>query len=208
MKKVGYARILAFVPSWSLVGLVLLLLTGCREVAPGVAPQEQRDTFLGVIGFFVFLGTLIYAGYKAFVELNMFYRGVNQAGDRIESRTRSIGFIIGILITALIIAVDTEQNPVSTSTILAIFPWYIFTCLGIMGGVAIGVASGVIARYRGTSGTGLMILVFAFLGGTGLYLSLYADGLRSNVLAAMISVQIGVLSFRMLFPAGVTTINN
>lgn len=182
-------------------GMILPLLAACRETGPGAAPVDQRDILLGVIGFFLFLGTLIYAGYKAFVELNIFYRGSNRPMNRIEYRTRSIGFFIGILGTVLIIAVDSAQTPFSLATLLAIFPWYIFTCLGILSGIAIGVATSLVAQYRTTSGTSLVILVFTLLGGTGLYLSFYADGLRSNVLAAIISVQIGVLSFRLLFPA-------
>jgi hypothetical protein len=177
------------------------LLVACQGTASQATPVDQRDILLGVIGFFLFLGTLIYAGYKAFVELNIFYRTSNRPINRIEYRTRSMGFFIGILGTVLIIAADSAQSQFTTATLLAIFPWYVFTCLGILSGVAIGVATSLVAQYRMTSGTSLVILVFALLGGTGLYLSFYADGLRSNVLAAIISVQIGVLSFRMLFPA-------
>jgi hypothetical protein len=156
-----------------------------------------RELFIGVIAFSIFLATLIYAGYKAFIEPNSSY--YPEQGP--ERRARAIGFVIGLLITVIIIAADSENGPLSTTDLLALLPWYFLGLLAGLFGFALAVASFAIAQYRPTSGVDFIILVLSFAGGLGLYLTIFADGLRANALVAIASLLVGLLSFRMLFPA-------
>jgi hypothetical protein len=151
---------------------------------------------------------LIYSAYKAFVELNVSYT----ERDRAEYKSRAFGFFIGLLLTALIIAADvvratpgasaTEQSPFSTSRALAAFPWYIFSCLGVLLGFTIALASGILAYFRNSSGGGLIVLALSFIGSSGLYLTVFAGEARASVFALFVSILIGVFVFRMLFPTG------
>jgi hypothetical protein len=186
--------------AWGVLGGGLLLLSGCRETLVTTPPQTQQDILLGMVGFLLFLGTLVYAGYKAFVELRIF----RTSNERTEYRTRSIGFVIGILITGLIIAADAAPTPSPTSQIFTLVPWYVFTCLGGLTGLIVAIASMILGRLQPTSGAGFMSLVFALISSTGMYLLIYSSGFRHSVISAIIAVMIGLLSFRMLFPSRVS----
>src|SRR5262245_50190575 len=103
-----------------IIFFITFWLSGCLATDAGqAAPGTQQNIVLVILGIFLFLGTLIYAAYKAFVELNVSY---NQK-DRLEYRSRAIGFFIGLLLTALIIAADTEQSPFSSSQTFELLPW-------------------------------------------------------------------------------------
>ena len=171
---------------------------GCAETVPGQVPGTRQEFVLGILGLFVFLGVLIYSAYKAFVELNISYT----ERDRAEYKSRAFGFFIGLLLTALIIAADTEQSPFSTSRALASLPWYIFSCLGILLGFTIALASGILAYFRNSSGGGVIVLVLSFIGSSGLYLTVFAGEARASVFALFVSILIGVFAFRMMFPTG------
>jgi hypothetical protein len=173
-------------------------LTGCAGAAAAETPASRQDIVLAILGFFLFTGTIIYAAYKAFVQLNVSY----SEEDRIDYKSRAIGFFIGLLLTALIIAADTEQSPFSTSRLLTLLPWYLFSCLGALLGFTIALASSIMAYLRNSSGSGMVVLVLSFIGSTGLYISLFSGEARAGVFSLFISILIGVLAFRMLFPAG------
>lgn len=185
-----------------LLGLYLsLFLSGCAEtVVPDETPGTRQDLALGVLGVTVFSGVLIYAAFKAFAELNISYT----ERDRAEYKSRAFGFFIGLLLTTLIIAADTEQSPFSTSRALAYFPWYIFSCLGVLLGFTIALASGILAHFRNGSGGGVIVLVLSFIGSSGLYLTLFAGEARSGVFAFFVAILIGVFAFRMVFPTGLS----
>jgi hypothetical protein len=177
---------------------LILTLGGCAGTLPGEAPGTRQELVLGILSVFVFLGVLIYSAYKAFVELNVSYT----ERDRAEYKSRAFGFFIGLLLTALIIAADTEQSPFSTSRALASFPWYIFSCLGILLGFTVALASGILAYFRNSSGGGLIVLVLSFIGSSGLYLTVFAGEARASVFALFVSILIGIFAFRMVFPTG------
>lgn len=186
-------------PVFSLFLIILIIssLSGCTGAAADGTPGRQ-DIVLAILGFFLFVGTMIYAAYKAFIEFNVSY----SQEDKIEYKSRSIGFFIGLLLTALIIAADTDQSPLSTSRLLTLLPWYMFSCLGALLGFTIALASSIIAYLRNGSGSGMLILVLSFIGSTGLYISLFSGDARAGVFSLFVSILIGVLAFRMLFPAG------
>src|SRR5262245_14365275 len=183
--------------SYPLYFYLILILGGCAGTLPAELPGTRQELVLGILGIFVFLGVLIYSAYKAFVELNVSYT----ERDRAEYKSRAFGFFIGLLLTALIIAADTERSPFSTSRALAFFPWYIFSCLGILMGFTIALASGILAHFRNSSGGGLIILALSFIGSSGLYLTLFSEE-GTSVFALFVSILIGVFAFRMMFPTG------
>lgn len=184
--------------NWIALALVAGFLAGCSPVTfPGASVETGRELFIGVMSFFIFLATLIYAGYKAFIEPNSSYHIEKEP----ERRARALGFVIGILITVIIIAADSESGPFSTVGLLALFPWYLFAMLSGLAGFAIAVASFTLAQYRPTSGVDFIILVLTFAGGLGIYLTIFATGFRDNALVVIASLLVGLLSFRMLFPA-------
>jgi hypothetical protein len=184
--------------SYFLYFYLILILGGCAETVPGEIPGTRQEFALGILGIFVFLGVLIYSAFKAFVELNISYT----ERDRAEYKSRAFGFFIGLLLTALIIAADTEQSPFSTSRALAAFPWYIFSCLGVLLGFTIALASGILAYFRNSSGGGVIVLLLAFIGSSGLYFTVFAGEARAGVFALFVSILIGVFAFRMVFPTG------
>jgi hypothetical protein len=184
--------------SYFLYFYLILTLGSCAETAPGQGPGTRQAFALGILGIFVFLGVLLYSAFKAFVELNISYT----ERDRAEYKSRAFGFFIGLLLTALIIAADTERSPFSTSRALASFPWYIFSCLGVLLGFTIALASGILAHFRNSSGGGLIVLMLAFIGSSGLYLTVFTGEARAGVFAFFVSILIGVFAFRMVFPTG------
>lgn len=160
----------------------------------------QQAIILRLIGLSVFMITLFYAAFKAFSALNVI------EGERsAEGRARAVGFVIGILLTVLFIIADVSPGPFSLSSFLTVFPWYVFSCLGIIFGLGVAIMSKLLNDFRATSGTGLILLVLSLVSSTGLYLTLFSPELQSSALATLISILIGLLSFRLLFPGTADT---
>ena len=176
------------------------IVSGCAVAVPAAdnVPTGQ-DIFLGIIAFFLFLGVLLYAAFEAFNRLN---RPMDEA-NKTELQARTAAFIIGILITIIVIAADSDTRTfLSISGILQLFPWFLLTLLGFSFGFAMAGVSLAASKYRPTSGYEFVLLVLTACGGIGLYLAFTAGGFRDNVLAGISSILVGLLSFRMLFPAG------
>lgn len=185
---------------WTYGGLLFCLggLTGCLAVeTPGnTAVVDPQGAFLAIVGGIVLLATLGYAGLRAFLEFNEV-----REGNAIEGRVQLIGFVVGLLLTLLIIAADySAPASASISGLLPRFPWFILIVLGMLAGFTVGLVSIVVANVRSTSGMELIILVLSFVSSTGLYLIAFNDTNRGSILSGVVSVLIGLLLFRMFFP--------
>lgn len=181
----------------TLVVLAGLLLVSCRETAGSTAPSQGQDLFLGIIAFFLFLGTLVYAAYRTFSRADDRSTEIEKA----EFRARAAAFVIGILVTIIIIAADTAgRGTFSIMSLFAVIPWYFLTVLGAGLGFLVALASFAISNYRVTDGYEFVILTVTICGSLGMYLAFYGTGLRHNILAGLLSILVGLLVFRMLFP--------
>lgn len=186
------------IKTYGVLSFCLVGLAGCLAVeTPGsTAAVDPQGAFLTVIGGLVLLATLSYAGLKAFLEFNEV-----REGNAIEGRVQLTGFVVGLLLTLLIIAADTSAPAsASFSGLLSRFPWFILVIVGILAGFTVGLVSLVVANIRSTSGMELIILVLSFLSSTGLYLIAFDGTNRGSVLSGVVSVLIGLLLFRMFFP--------
>lgn len=182
------------------VGLLLCLggLTGCLATeTPGTtAVADPQGALLAIVGGIVLLATLGFAGLRALLEFNEV-----REGNTVEGRVQLIGFVVGLLLTLLIIAADySAPSSVSISSLLSLFPWFILIVVGILAGFTVGLVSLVVANIRSTSGMELIILVLSFVSSTGLYLIVFNDTSRGSILSGVVSVLIGLLLFRMFFP--------
>ncbi len=187
----------------NVAGFLFLFLTGCQGTASAPSVPPPRNIFLTAVGALLFLVVFFYMGFKAFIERHTSAKELSKA----ERRTRIAGFLIGALSAILLIAIDAAPGPISSLGILAFFPWYILIIMSVIFGFGLAVVSKLVARYRPTSGTGFMLMVVTFISAAGLYLILFAGGLQSKVLAAILPVFIGLLLFRMLFPTRQTSHN-
>jgi hypothetical protein len=179
----------------NILGVLLIFLVGCQEVAPPGSVSPPRNIFLTIIGALLFLTVFFYAGFKAFLDGPTSARTFNKA----EQRTRAAGFLIGALSALLLVAIDSA-GPISALDILAFFPWYFLIIVGIIFGFGLALVSKLVASLQPNSGTGFLLMVITFISGAGLYLILFTGGLQDKVLAATLPVFIGLLLFRMLFP--------
>ncbi|MCB9077730.1 MAG: hypothetical protein H6631_09075 [Anaerolineaceae bacterium] len=181
------------------VGLLIGLswLAGCAPVAPVIVtePALVRNWLLVGVGLVVFGLTLLYAGVKAFLAFNEVTDDNNMDG-----RVQIIGFVVGLLLAVLVIAVDSAPTPLTLTTILTALPLIVLVVMGVFGGLFIGVFGAVMANLRGTSGDALTNLTLSFLSATGIYLILFPATPPGIVLTGFVSVLIGILIFRMMFP--------
>lgn len=181
----------------TLIIFTILLLAGCQEASGVAAPTDGQDLFLGVIAFLLFLATLVFAAKKAFGKAD----DRSSKIDKAEFRARVAAFAIGILVTIIIIAVDTgSSGTLSIIPLFALVPWYFLIILGTGLGFIVAFASYVVSHYRVTDGYEFVILTVTTCGSLGMYLAFYGTGLRHNILAGLLSVLVGLLVFRMLFP--------
>ncbi|MCB0171354.1 MAG: hypothetical protein KDJ97_12455 [Anaerolineae bacterium] len=180
------------------LGLLLGLswLAGCAPVSPVVTEPDTIRSFLLVgVGIMVFGLALLYAGVKAFLAFNEV-----SDDNAFDGRVQIIGFVVGLLLAVLVIAADAAPSPITLTMILTGLPLLVLIVIGVFGGVFVGIFGAVIANLRGTSGNALIILTLSFLSATGLYLILFPGTPPGVVLTGFVSVLVGILIFRMVFP--------
>lgn len=171
-------------------------LAGCAQVeAAATDPAAARTLFLEAVGLVVFGLTLLYAGVRAFLAFNEVTDDNNA-----EGRIQLSGFVAGLLLGVLVMAVDSAPTPVPMSSLFATLPILVLIVAGLFGGLLIGILNAVIVVVRKVDSAGLVVLVLSFLSSTGIYLLLLTDTPPGLVLSGFISILVGLLIFRMLFP--------
>lgn len=175
-------------------------LAGCAQVdVTGIDPATSRNFLLRGVGLVVFGLTLLYAGGRAFLAFNEVTDGDNR-----EGRIQLSGFIIGVLLGILVMAADSAPSPLPISSLLSALPLIVLIVLGVFSGLFVGTLNAVIANIRQAGSGGLVVLALSFLSSTGIYFLLITTTPAGLVLVGFISVLIGLLIFRMVFPLSPT----
>ncbi|MCB0195262.1 MAG: hypothetical protein KDJ65_25160 [Anaerolineae bacterium] len=185
----------------SFILLGILGLAGCVQADTATFdPEAGRNFLLRGVGLVVFGLALLYAGVRAFLTFNEVTDGSN-----IEGRIQLSGFAAGVLLGVLVMAVDSAPTPVSISALLGSLPMIVLIVLGIFGGLFVGILSAVIAIIRKADTSGLVILTLSFVSSTGIYLLLFTNTSPGLILPGFVSLLVGLLIFRMIFPVKVTS---
>lgn len=185
-----------YIPRWLGLLVGLSWLAGCAPVAPVVTePATLRSFLLVGVGIMVFGLTLLYAGVRAFLAFNEV-----SDDNPFDGRVQIIGFVVGLLLAVLVIAADAAPSPITLTMILTGLPLLVLIVMGVFGGLFVGIFGAVVANLRGTSGYAVIILTLSFLSATGLYLILFPGTPPGVVLTGFVSVLVGILIFRMVFP--------
>ncbi|MCB0209215.1 MAG: hypothetical protein KDJ52_07790 [Anaerolineae bacterium] len=180
--------------------LGILGLAGCVQAdTVTVDPETGRNFLLRGVGLVVFGLALLYAGVRAFLAFNEVTDGNNT-----EGRIQLSGFAAGVLLGVLVMAADSAPTPVPISGLLGGLPLIVIIVLGVFGGLFVGILSAVIAIIRKAHSSGLVILILAFVSSTGIYLLLFTATAPGLILPGFVSLLVGLLIFRMIFPVNLS----
>ena len=184
----------------SFILLGILGLAGCVQADTATFdPEAGRNFLLRGVGLVVFGLALLYAGVRAFLTFNEVTDGNNT-----EGRIQLSGFAAGVLLGVLVMAADSAPTPVPISGLLGGLPLIVIIVLGVFGGLFVGILSAVIAIIRKAHSSGLVILILAFVSSTGIYLLLFTATAPGLILPGFVSLLVGLLIFRMIFPVNLS----